>query len=154
MSITYGVQVNSLSAAISFEIGNVTLGNSSGSYRTVGGVSMPIFGSIISQYDGSPFDRAGLASAEASQWVSDTSLLSTISRGVGGGNRLIITTGVVPTTEFEGFAYSLPELFQNNVTSNNNRTFKVFGGVLKSMGYVHIKESFHFLIQVARFLLL
>jgi len=147
ISITYGIQVSSLSAAITFETGNIVSGNSSSSYSTLGGDSVTIFGNSISQHDGSPVDSAGLTRAETTKWVSDSSLLSKLSSGVGGKNRLIITTGVVPTTKFEGFAYSAPEIFQRNVTSNNNRTFKVFGswcaaeyGICSCQGIVSFLE--------------
>ena len=98
-----------------------------------GGTNVTVFGyAIAPTYDPSPESRIGGTASEATFWLSESSILCLVSRGVSKDKRITISLEMFIDTTSDIFSYNAPALFPNasyNQPPNYNQTIITVSGV-------------------------
>ena len=105
--VTYGELRSTISETYSYNVGSLTNFIRTNS-PTTGSVSVTLSGSTFTETSFTPTSRLGFTASEASNWISDTSVLGLIPKTFRGSLKLGVTSGLLKVfgnTATEAFSY-------------------------------------------------
>jgi hypothetical protein len=116
--LTAGVQVGTLTEALSYDIPSLSSVTGAGDHPATGKTSTTVSGVDFGLFASTVGVRAGFTACESSGWVSDSSVVCKISAGVSRTLRLSVTAGVQVGTRTYAMSYKEPTLTSVAVTNH------------------------------------